>query len=343
MGGARGPQAARGGRRALVGAPAPLSGRYAPQGVQVRAGLELWAERAGAALLLEDDRSDPERAARLHAGLRAAGCCLVLGPYGSDTTRACAGRGGGVVWNHGAAADDVQRMALVVSVPSPASRYLVALGRAVAELRAGARVTIAAGRGRFAHLAAEGLEAKADSLGLELLGRFPLTVPARRVLAAGADAVLACGPLQPELALLRQLAALSPHTLLGGVSPGMLDFPRQLGGDPDGFLAPVQWHRDLGAAPALGPPSAEVLSAARARGLPEPDYLAAQAYAAALIAERCGRLAPEDPLRAARELATSTFFGRFRLDPRSGVQRGHRLSVVRWTRGRQQLLLAEAA
>ena len=179
-------------------------------------------------------------------------------------------------------------MALVVSVPSPASRYLVALGRAVAELRAGARVAIAAGRGRFARLAAEGLEAKAESLGLELLGRFPLTVPARRVLAAGADAVLACGPLQPEVALLRQLAALSPHTLLGGVSPGMLDFPRQLGGDPDGFLAPVQWHRDLGAAPELGPPSAEVLRAARARGLREPDYLAAQAYAAALVAERCG-------------------------------------------------------
>ena len=70
-------------------------------------------------------------------------------------------------------------MALVVSLPSPASRYLVALGRAVAELRAGARVAIAAGRGRFARLAAEGLEAKAESLGLELLGRFPLTVPAR--------------------------------------------------------------------------------------------------------------------------------------------------------------------
>jgi len=167
--------------------------------VQVRAGLELWAERAGAALRIEDDRSDPERAARLHAELQAAGCRLVLGPYGSDTTRACAGRGRGV-WNHGAAADDVQRMALVVSLPSPASRFLVALGRALAELRAGARVAIAAGRGRFARLAAAGLEAKAESLGLELLGRFPLTVPARRVLAAGPDAVLACGPLQPEVA-----------------------------------------------------------------------------------------------------------------------------------------------
>jgi hypothetical protein len=86
-----------------------------------------------------------------------------------------------------------------------------------------------------------------------------------------------------------------------------------------------------------------VLRAARARGLLEAHYLAAQAYAAALVAERCGGLAPEVPLLAARELRTSTFFGRFRLDPRTGLQRGHRLSVVRWTRGRQQLLLADVA
>lgn len=131
----------------------------------------------------------------------------------------------------------VALLQLAVSADVGRARRL-ALGRALAELRAGARVAIAAGRGRFARLAAAGLEAKAESLGLELLGRFPLTVAAGRVLAAGPDAVLACGPLQPEVALLRRLAALSPHTLLGGVSPGILAFPRQLGGDPDGFLAP---------------------------------------------------------------------------------------------------------
>jgi hypothetical protein len=67
----------------------------------------------------------------------------VLGPYGSDSARAVtAARSGAVVWNHGAAADDVQRLPGVVSVPSPASRCLVALGRAVAALRPAATIAL---------------------------------------------------------------------------------------------------------------------------------------------------------------------------------------------------------
>jgi hypothetical protein len=81
---------------------------------------------------------------------------------------------------------------------------------------------------------------------------------------------------------------------------------------------------------------------ARASALGELDYVAAQAYAAALIAGRCLELGPDDPLRAARRLRTTTFFGAFELDPATGLQRGHRLSVVRWTQARQELLLAEA-
>lgn len=133
-----------------VGAPVPASGRYRVQGLQMRAGLELWAGRAGARLLLEDDESTPALAARLHAELLARGCRFVLGPYGSDSTRAVAEGRPGIVWNHGAAADDVQRLPGVVSLASPASRYLVALGRAVALLRPGASLTLVAAAGRFA-------------------------------------------------------------------------------------------------------------------------------------------------------------------------------------------------
>jgi hypothetical protein len=223
----------------------------------------------------------------------------VLGPYGSDSTRAVA-RDGHAVWNHGAAADDVQRLPGVASVPSPASGYLVALGRAVATLRPGARVAVVAAPGRFAAFARGGLEREAPALGLELV-----TEP------QGADAVLLCGPFQWELARLRRL----PRTkLLGGVSPGLSAIAEQI--DPEGLLAPVQWHPDLG-----GPPGLE-------------DYVAAQAYAAALIAESCP--SPGD----AHELETETFFGAFRLAP-DGLQVGHRLSVVQWRRGRRELLLSE--
>jgi len=265
---------------------------------------------------VQDDRSDPARAARLHAELERR-CQLVLGPYGSDSTRAVARVAGGV-WNHGGAADDVQCLPGVVSVPSPASRYLVALGRAVAELRPGARVAVVTASGRFAAFARDGLARAAPELGIELVGA-----------PEGADAVLLCGPLEWELERFRRVG---PGPLLGGVSPGLAAFADLLGGDAEGFLAPVQWHPELRLPVELGPERVEL-----------DDYVAAQAYAAALIAARCLELEPSAPLAAGRRLRTTTFFGRFELDAASGFQQGHRLAVVRWRRGKRTLLLTEAA
>ena len=239
--------------RGEVGAPLPLTGRYAVQGAQVRAGLELWARHTGARLVLLDDCSDPRQAARLHEDLDAGGCRFVLGPYGSDSTRAVArARAGRVVWNHGAAADDVQRLPGVVSVPSPASRYLVALGRAVARLSPGAHVAVEGAPGRFA---CEELQREAAVLGLRLVPK-----PTK------ADAVLYCGPLEWELARFRLR---EPGLLLGGVSPGLAAFAQLLGDDPEGPLAPVQWHPDLRVESELGP-----VTGSRSTSPPRPTQLA---------------------------------------------------------------------
>ena len=305
----------------------------------MRAGVELWAADAGADVAFVDDESRPERAASLYWGLLDRGFDFVLGPYGGDCVRAAAeARPGALLWNHGGAADDVQRLPGVVSVPSPASRYLVALGRAVAALRPGASVAIVTAPGPFGRFAREGLEREAAELGVSIVSR--LSFREADSVAIAADAILACGPAEREAALFRSLAPLRPRVVLGGVSPGLAAFPSLLP-DPDGFLAPVQWHPDVSSTPELGPRSDEVTDAARARGL-ELDYVGAQAYAAALVAARCLELAPDDPLAAARALRTTTFFGRFELDP-SGLQLGHRLSVVRWRDRRRELLLREVA
>ena len=271
----------------------------------MRAGLELWARDTGREIVLLDDGSRAEAAAAVHAQLAELGCNPVLGPYGSDTTRAVAlARSGQVVWNHGAAADDVQRLPGVVSLPTPASRYLVALAQAAARLGA-ASIAVFTAPGPFARFAREGLERETPALGVVL-------VPD----AGDADCVLLCGPVEWEARRFRALERRG--ALFGGVSPGLPDAPRAW---PDGTLAPVQWHPDLG-----GPPGLE-------------DYVAAQAYAVALIATRCLELEPADPLSAARTLSTATFFGGFELDE-AGLQTGHRLSVVRWLQGRQTLLSA---
>src|SRR4051794_24944467 len=168
----------------------------------MRAGLEAWARDSGRELVVEDDRSDPAVAARAHDRLIARGCSPVVGPYGSDTTRAvAAATSGEIVWNHGAAADDVQRLPGVVSLPTPASRYLVALARAACALGA-ERIAALSAPGRFARLALEGLE------------REITTVPEDE-----ADAVLLCGPVEWEAARFRELTERA--VLLGGVSPGL--------------------------------------------------------------------------------------------------------------------------
>jgi ABC-type branched-subunit amino acid transport system substrate-binding protein len=214
-----------GGRSPCVGAVVPVTGRYALQGVQMRAGLELWARRASVRLLVEDDASRPARAARLYGELLARGCRFVLAPYGGDSTRAVAtAHPGALVWNQGAAADDVQRLPGVVSVPSPASRYLVALGRAVAALRPGASVAVVTAGGHFGRFACEGIERAAASLGLTVAASLSFSDSLSTIAATGADAILLCGALGREVALLRVLARLCPDALLGGVSPGVAGF-----------------------------------------------------------------------------------------------------------------------
>lgn len=314
-----------------------MTGRYAAQGAGLRLGLELWAKQGGHDLAIEDDQSSPEQAARIYFELARHGCDFVLAPYGGDCTRAVARlTAGAAVWNHGAAADDVQQMAGVVSVCSPASLYLVALARAVAGLCPGARITVVSQDSPFGRLARDGLMRCAQSLGVTIAQSLSFAASPDAV-ATGSDAVLCCGSFQRELKLLQRLHRLRAPMLLGGVAPGLEAFASHLGADPEGILAVCQWHPELELSPTLGPPSSQVLAAARREGA-ELDYIGAQAYAAALIAARAHELSASDPLAAARGLAATTFYGGFGLDPDTGIQRAHRLCVIRWHDRRQQML-----
>jgi branched-chain amino acid transport system substrate-binding protein len=81
------------------------------------------------------------------------------------------------------------------------------------------------------------------------------------------------------------------------------------------------------------------------------DYPAAQAYAACLIAQRCleeADSADDEALwRAACALDCTTFFGRFKIDPKTGPQVGHEMVWVQWQQGRKVIVwpprLAQAA
>jgi len=73
-----------------------------------------------------------------------------------------------------------------------------------------------------------------------------------------------------------------------------------------------------------------------------PDYIAAGSFATGLVLTECIRRASsldDEKLRnTASHVDCNTFYGRFRIDPRSGMQTGHRTLLIRWQGGKKIVL-----
>jgi hypothetical protein len=293
-----------------VGALLSLTGRFARFGRQAAAGLEAWRRLSGAELAIEDDGSDPARVAAGIAEL-AARCDVLLGPYSTRLTRAAAlalADTDRVLWNHGGAGDDVQRLlpGRMVSVLAPAGRYAEPFLRRAAR----APLVIAAGRGAFGQQVAAGAEALAGELGLEVAASPP----------DGEWDLLSAGVFEDDVAAVRQALALPrPPRAVWSVAAGVRDF-----GGVEGVYGPAQWFPGSGAPVELGPDEADFLAAC---GGTVPDYPAVQAAAAAVLGTHCAATGV-----APSALDTTTLFGRFRVDGR-GVQVGHETVLLRWSAG----------
>jgi hypothetical protein len=259
----------------------------------------------------------------------AARSDLLLGPYSTQLMREAAralADGDQVVWNHGGAGDDACAMlpGRVVSVLTPAGRYMEPFLRRVAR----GPLWISAGRGSFGRQVAAGAESLARSLGLEVLRS---AAPP----AAGEWDLLSAGVFEDDVAAVRRaLGSAAPPGRVCSVAAGVRDFAGAVAA-PDGVYGVAQWFPGSPGAVELGPGEPAFLAA-----LPgvTPDYPAVQAAAAAVLAAHCARLAgdtaPRSLWAAAAALDTSTLFGRFRIDPATGVQIAHETTLVRWSAGR---------
>jgi branched-chain amino acid transport system substrate-binding protein len=233
----------------------------------------------------------------------------------------------------------------VVSVASPASRYLAAVLEALAPHRPSARVLVAAGRGGFGHHAAQGLQQAAARLGVPVVDSVPHDeVPE----TPDADVLLMAGTFEQDVALLRRLRTRPP--VVAAVAAGLGAFANELGRRADGVLAPSQWEEGVHFAVDVGPRPANVVRALRARVLPtlsagtgtgHVEYPSAQAYAAVLVALHCvedtGSLDDEALGATARRLRCTTFFGRFGLGD-DGRQLEHDVLVVQWRAGVKRIV-----
>ena len=222
----------------------------------------------------------------------------------------------------------------MVSVPAPASRYAVPFVRLVARAPVRAPLRIVQGAGSFGRQVAGGAEDAGRGLSLDTV-RVGLD-------AAGWDEdgpavwdLFSVGAFDDDVAAVtRALHSRRPPRALCSVAAGVREFARKVT-DREGIYGVAQWFSGGGGVAELGPAEDAFIERYAGRTGAMPDYPAAQAFAVAVIAAHCARaagdLSVEALWQAAVSLETTTLFGVFRIDPRTGAQVGHETTLVRWS------------
>jgi branched-chain amino acid transport system substrate-binding protein len=335
-------------RAALI---TPLTGPLAPYGEAGATGLSLWARHAahlpppwtGVDLDVRDSGSDVR--ASMHAALDDQPDAL-FGPYGSHPMLAAARDCQRVIWNHGGATSQLARPAFpqVINVLSPASTYFTGVLQAVRACDPGAAtVALLHTTSGFGRDVAAGAASAAITLAfaVERLAFEPGQVAEAAALVPQADVVLVVGSFADELAaapvLLRRTWRAAAF-----VGAGVEEVLAPLGSLREGLLGPAQWIASAAPKPDEGPDAEWFVTRYREAAGGEPPYPAAQAFAAGLLCARClrdsGRSEDAAQYAAAYQLACTTLYGAFRLDPLSGLQSGHQMVIVQWQQGRRRVV-----
>jgi ABC-type branched-subunit amino acid transport system substrate-binding protein len=322
----------------------PLSGPLARFGKAGASALALWAEHSAASLRVID--AYPSTASAIRAA-EASRPNVLFGPYSSGSAVAAAAASTGVIWNHGGATARLARPAYprVVNVESPAHRYFAAVLETLAAdgLGEGSEVVIVHVDTGFGREVAAGAAAAASRLGLPR--RLVTFRPgrARDVLAQipAGDVLLSAGSFDDDVAI-AQWDGERRWRAVGLVAAGVDELRHAIGDRVEGLYGPCQWFDDGTDDPADGPSSDWFSRCYRDANGAAPPYPAAAAFAAGVLWQRCVKEAgtvESLPVRAASQrLDTTTLFGRFHVDPVTGLQTGHQIRVVQW-RGGQRVLV----
>lgn len=335
-------------RAALV---TPLSGPLASYGLAAATGLRLWAERAaqlpppwrGVILDVEDTGTGASSAMRAAVQRHPQ---VVFGPYGSSQAVAALAATERVVWNHGGATSRLRkpRFDRAINVLSPASSYFLGALEAIRAADGEARtVALAHGNTGFGRDVAAGAAEAAHRLGFQVspVAFDPAAAARAADLVPDADALLVVDRFEDELAAARALLGRGWKAAVF-VGAGVEEVLAELGEAREGLLGPAQWLAEAAPTPDEGPDSAWFVAAYRQATGSAPAYPAVQAFAAGVLAARClreaGSVDDAAQLAAAGWLSCATLFGRFRLDPVSGLQIGHQVLTVQWQDGERYVV-----
>ena len=350
-----------------IGLSISLSGRFQFQGQQALHGYLLWqsyingldgmaipsGEKRPVRLIWYDDHSQISGAQNnVLRLLQQDRTDILLGPYSSSLTMAVAGIAEElkkVLWNSGGTSDEIfaHGWHYLVGIASPASHYLRKLPRWLAEqYPALVRICVLySGRGTFGWRVARGILDSALAVAHHAVHLVPINVPWEDhdtilgVLSSIApEVVVLAGSFQDEVSLMRTRSRW-PRTVgvVAAIAAGLGDFSAELGQAAEGVVGPSQWEPDVNFPDITGPGSDWFLDNFQRKFGQVPDYIAAGSFATGLVLseciQRCSSLDHEKLRDAASHLDCNTFYGRFRIDSRTGIQTGHNALLIRWQGG----------
>ena len=113
------------------------------------------------------------------------------------------------------------------------------------------------------------------------------------------------------------------------------DFYESLGKDAEGIVSCTQWEKGMVYQKDYGPNHDEFIDAYQKDYGEVPDYMAATGYQQGLVIQRAMELC-DDPLnsdamrKVAGEMEMTTFYGKYKVDPVTGWQTGHKMGVIQW-------------
>jgi branched-chain amino acid transport system substrate-binding protein len=358
-----------------IGLSISLSGKFRVQGEHALQGLLLWQSYVNAhgglplenqgkrvvRLIWYDDHSQiADLRKNLLRLLREDQIDVLIGPYSSGLTEAAADtaeENKKVLWNFGGSSDQIFTYGhrYLVGIASPARDYLRALPSWLAEEHPALKriCVLYSGKGNFAWHVARGLLESALGVGRHSVHLIPVNVAwddhdsvLGVLFGVAPEVVVLAGSLQDELSIMR-IRDRWPGTVhaAAAVAAGVDVFSIELGPLADGVLGPSQWEPAIANNPnVLGPTSDWFWDSFRRRFNQQPNYIAAGSFVTGLVLTECIRHAAtldDEALRtAAGDLNLNTFYGRFRIDTRTGLQTGHRVLLVRWECGHKVVLPA---
>lgn len=353
-----------------IGVTLGLSGKYANMAAMQKKGFELWAQQLNAEggllgrpveVRIEDDLSTPAEAERRYRRMiEEERVDLLFGPYSSGITKAvlplieehrypmlASGAASDTLWQRGGK--------YLFGIFIPSSRYAVGFLE-MAALNGITSVAVVAADDPFSRSVAEGAVAWAKRFGLEVKlderfakGTRELTTLARRIAAAGTEAVVVGGHFNESVDVRRALKEIGfePRAYYASIGPAMEAYRDTLGDAADGVFSASQWEPE-----AIHRPGdrERFLEPFIARYGVTPSYHAANAYAAgqilALAVTKAGALDRERIREILASMDAMSIIGRYGVDA-GGMQIKHIPIDLQWQDGDKVIVwprgLAKAA